>query len=115
MQSFPAHCRIKKRSEILEIQELGNKHFARHFLTIVSPSERAVSRLAVTVSKRVNRKAVKRNLVKRRVREIFRLNRYRLKGNFDILVIARKNAFEISFSETKREILGALHYNGYLS
>lgn len=112
--SYPPSCRIKRRPEILELQQKGNKLFSRHFVILVSPSERFESRLAVTITKKVHKRAVMRNSIKRKVREVFRLYRSKLAGSFDILVIARKNAFEVDFFNVRRELLGALHHGGFL-
>ncbi len=113
-QSFPRTLRIRKRPEILKLQESGSKAFSRHFLLIVKPGSNASSRIAITVTRKIDKRAVGRNRLKRRVREIFRRNHNRLAQSFDILVIARKNAVDLPLSEIQREILGALHHNGYL-
>ena len=112
--SYPRTARIRKRPEILKLQESGRKAYSKHFLLIVSENAHDTSRLAITVTRKVDKRAVKRNQLKRRVREIFRLNRHRFRQNFDILIIARKNACQISYAEITREVMGALHHKGFL-
>ncbi len=46
-------------------------------------------RAGVIVSKRTLRRAVDRNRAKRLLREAFRLNRHRLRGDADVILIAR--------------------------
>jgi len=53
-------------------------------------------------------KAVKRNKVKRRLREIFRLNKYLIAPDHDILIYVKKSATELSFSELKQVFLNLL-------
>jgi ribonuclease P protein component len=58
--------------------------------------------LGVTVSKKVGN-AVERNLVKRRLREWFRLHRESLPRE-DFVVIARRGAPTLSFASIDREL-----------
>lgn len=54
---------------------------------------RTFSRLGITVSKRVSKRAVDRNQIKRHVREVFR--RHPLRGKkVDIVVIAKPSALK---------------------
>ncbi len=52
----------------------------------------------MTVSKRVGQ-AVVRNRVKRLIREIFRTHRHLISGDWDINVIAKKQAASITYSQ----------------
>lgn len=113
--SFGPSYRLKKRSEFTEIQDKGSKFYSKHFLVLVAPGRTAESRLGVTVTTKVDKRSVVRNKLKRRVREIFRLNRYRLRANFDIVVIARQSSVECSFEDIKRELTGVLHHNGFFA
>ena len=67
-----------------------------------------VSRLGVTVSKRVGN-AVIRNRVKRCIREWFRGARERLPAGSDIVVIARRRARELSGCEVAAALNGMIH------
>jgi ribonuclease P protein component len=49
--------------------------------------------------------AVRRNRLRRRVREVFRLNRTNLPGGWDILVNPRESAGKVSFVVLQRELL----------
>lgn len=111
---FSSEKRLKKRPEILKIQDKGKKLHSRGFLIAVLPSVKSWSRLAVTVSTAVDKRATVRNQIKRRLREIFRLNMHRLTYPLDIVIIARKNAKDCSFDDMERQILGAFYHAKYL-
>lgn len=55
-------------------------------------------RIGITVSRKVGN-AVRRNRVKRMVRENFRRMRSRMTGAWDINIIAKKDAADLSWSE----------------
>ncbi|MCB9030504.1 MAG: ribonuclease P protein component [Deltaproteobacteria bacterium] len=112
--TLSSNRRLKKRREYLEIQADGKKLYSKQFLIIVKKSERTDSRIGVTVTKKVDKRAVGRNRIKRRIKEIFRLNQFRLNGIFDILIIARHDAHSCNYHDMERQILGTLKAKGYL-
>ena len=91
--SFTKADRILKRSEFIYLSKTGKKLQDRYFIITFSPGQFDNSRLGVTVTKKVG-SSVKRNWIKRLSREYFRLNRHHLKGQWDINIIAKKQAAE---------------------
>jgi len=63
-------------------------------------------RLAITVGLKVSKSAVKRNKLKRQIREVLRLmlKDENLKRGFYLLVVARKEALDKNYAEISREI-----------
>ena len=103
-------CHLRSSSEFAQVSNGGQKLYAKHFLILVKKSDRSVSRLGMTVTRKVAPLAVVRNRLRRRVREVFRLNRHRLQAAFDIVIIARNNAGDCDYAAVEREILSALSY-----
>ena len=64
-------------------------------------------RLGLVTSSKVGI-AVKRNLIKRRLREIFRLNKHKIKPGTDIVFILRKGADKFDFHRLEEAILALL-------
>lgn len=98
--------RILKRSEFQRLFLQGRKVQNRYFIAVFSPGQFQRSRLGVTVAKKVGNAAT-RNRIKRFSREYFRRNRHRITGYWDINIIARKEAAELS-SEQAYQSLGNL-------
>jgi len=92
---FPKTVRILKRSDFLRLQQTGTKIQNNHFIASYAPGRFSRSRLGITVTKKVGNAAV-RNRIKRMSREFFRLNRHKLKGCWDIVIIAKKEAVDLS-------------------
>ena len=106
--SFPASARIKKRSEILGCSNSGFKIYSTHFLIILKKSYREVSRIAITITTKIDKRSVARNRLKRRLREYFRNNRSKLVSICDVVIIARRDATELTYPEIREEISSAL-------
>ena len=90
--------KILKRSEFLRLSKFGKKIQNRHFIAIYSPGQFQNTRLGVTVTRNVGCAAT-RNRIKRFSREYFRLNRHMITGNWDINIIAKKTAAQLTSRE----------------
>ncbi|MEN6320784.1 MAG: ribonuclease P protein component [Syntrophaceae bacterium] len=102
-QSFDKHVRILKRRDYLTVYQYGVRIYSENFTIISCRKDVGVSRLGITVSKKVG-SAVQRNRIKRLVREFFRLNRSRLSALQDIVIIARKDVSSFSYQDVCREL-----------
>ena len=112
---FRKPSRVKKRAEFLRIQDRGKKFRSYHFVLVCLPRKeynsnlkttdaspltpRLCARLGITVTKKVDKRAVGRNLVKRRWREFFRTRKGRITSGWDLVVIALSGAAELSHQE----------------
>lgn len=112
--SFPPAARLRSKGDFHRVQSLGKRLYARHFLLVTAEAEFDQSRLGITVTKKVEARAVFRNRLKRRLREIFRTTRSRFVRPLDIIVIARREAAGCDLAEIRREILGTLNREGLL-
>lgn len=111
---FTSKFRLRKKREFERIYNEGQKLYTGNLIVFVGSPETDVSRLGVTVSKKVHKRATKRNVLRRRLKEIFRLNRNRLKSPKDLVIVGRKSALECTYSELEEEILKALSKKGLL-
>ncbi len=68
---------------------MGCKKKSPHFVLLFNHNNNCISRLGLTVSRK-NGNAVKRNYIKRFLREFYRLNQHHFK-NFDFVLIVRRS------------------------
>lgn len=101
---FPCTVRIRSRSDYLRIQNVGEKVRGRYLILLTTNNDLPVSRFGITVSKK-NRNAVMRNRIKRKIREIQRLNRDQIIPGHDVVVIARHKAIQATFRQLEDEFL----------
>lgn len=71
------------------------------------------NRVGITVSKKLGH-AVVRNRIRRRLREIYRLNEAQFLPGYDIVVVARTRAVEASFQELRESYLSLARKAGLL-
>ena len=71
------------------------------------PNHSPRNRLGFTVSTKVG-KAVRRNKVRRRLREAYRIHEETMLPGWDIVVVARVKAIHVSYGQLERELLRAL-------
>lgn len=103
-ESFPKSRRLRARHEFLRAKARGRKVHTEHLIALALPSASGESRLGITVSGKVGN-SVERNLVKRRLREIFRRGSDVLPPAVDLVLIAKTGAPEISQAALQAEFL----------
>lgn len=112
MTKFSAQQRLRKAAEFSNVFSVRPKRSA-HFLIYLKKNSQKQARLGLTISKRFCKYAVKRNLIKRIAREIFRNSDISLK-NFDVLIRLQKSFDlpnqKISCRDLKRNCFTELSY-----
>lgn len=101
--SFPKQERLLNRKDFVNLNRLGKKYHTKHFIIIYKKTGTGISRLGITVSKKIGN-AVKRNRVKRLIREFYRLNKINFPFSCDIVIIAKKNSFLLTYAGIKGEL-----------
>ena len=89
--SFPKTERLLNRKDFVNLNRSGKRYRIKHFTVISKENGLDISRLGITVNKKIGN-AVKRNKVKRLVREFFRLNKGHAPKGHDIVIIANRGA-----------------------
>lgn len=100
-QTFPRGARLRRRSEFSGVFEQGVKRHGRLMSVCVRHAGSGRSRVGIAASKKVGG-AVERNLVKRRVREIFR--RLELPAGLEIVVMPRQAMVAAPLTASRHEL-----------
>lgn len=92
----------------------ATKGFANGYLVLYArQNHSATNRVGITVSKKLGR-AVVRNRVRRRLREIYRLNEDRFAPGWDIVVVARSRCVDGDFRKLTQAYLSLAEKAGLL-
>ena len=84
----------------------GGVRFPGHCMVMwLRRGEDADLRLGVVVSRRTFRRAVDRNRAKRLLREAFRLNRGRLQGRVDVVLVGRQAILSETFGTIENDLM----------
>jgi ribonuclease P protein component len=86
--TLPARLRVKRARVFQEAYAQGRKEVGRFFILWSRAGEDAATRLGVVASRKVGN-SVARSRAKRRLRELYRLNRQRITGGDDVILVAR--------------------------
>ena len=86
-----ARCTLKKNSDFRRLYSKGKSAVTPYMVVYCRRSREAHNRTGYTVSTKLGH-AVVRNRVRRRLREIYRLNSPALRSGWDIVVVARMRA-----------------------
>jgi ribonuclease P protein component len=106
-QSFPKSSRLSKTYEYRQVYRTGKRVPSANFLLFYRLNSMDESRVGISTGKKVGH-AVKRNRVKRRMKEILRRQRSLLRRNVDLVLVAHPGAAALSFSEMESEITGIM-------
>jgi ribonuclease P protein component len=101
--SFPKEQRLLNRKDFVNLNRDGKRYRADHFTVLTKANALITARLGITVNKRIGN-AVRRNRIKRLVREFFRLNKESFQKGCDVVIIANRGAQDLVFRDIEREL-----------
>ena len=113
LNAFPSSHRLLRSAEFKRVAQVGRKVNSKHFLIFVVPTQ-APPRIGITITKKIDSRAARRNRLRRRVREIFRkLQRSFIQG-VDLVVIARSGSAALDLNTISNELIATLERAGIL-
>ena len=95
---------IKNNYEFHRLYSKGKSAGTGRMVLYLRRTKRTDSRLGVTVSKKLG-KAVVRNKIRRRLREIYRTNEDKLLPGFDLVIVARRGSTEAAYRDLEADFL----------
>ena len=102
---------LTRQNQYQAVYQGGTYRTGKELVIRILPNGLDISRYGITVSRRVG-KAVARNRIKRRLREILR--KLTLEPGFDIVIIARADAARAGYAEIKKSTEALLAGAGLL-
>ena len=106
-------CTLKKNSDFRRLYAKGKSAVNSYMVLYCRRNSLGVNRLGYTVSTKLGH-AVVRNRVRRRLREICRLNSPAMKTGYDIVVVARSRCVNARYAKMDSAFLEACGTLGLL-
>ena len=97
---------LKKNSDFRRLYTKGKSAVTPYLVLYARPNRLGENRLGYTVSVKIGH-AVVRNRVRRRLREIYRLNAPRLRQGYDLVLVARSRAVGCAYRKLDAAFLHA--------
>lgn len=104
--------RLRKNTDFRKAYEFGKSYVHPLLVLYVKPNNLQTARWGFAVSKRTFGKAVVRNRVKRRLREIARQNKDNVKKGFDMVFVGRRLLLHKHYDEIERGMCSLLRKAG---
>jgi ribonuclease P protein component len=105
--ALPRASRLLRRSEYDAVYSQGRRRTSREFTVFLRPNDLQISRFGWSI-KKVLGNAVRRNRIRRRLREILRLHRGEIAVGWDIVIHPRSSASTAPFVALTDELLRIL-------
>ncbi|MEW8973875.1 MAG: ribonuclease P protein component [Tissierellaceae bacterium] len=105
--------RLRKNMEFKKVYNCGRNFWNRNLILYVRKNDSEETRVGYTITKKIGNSVV-RNKLRRRMKEIYRLNFHRIKAGYDLVFIPKKNIVHISYDELESSMIHIMKIAGIL-
>ena len=105
---------LKKNHEFKRLYGKGKKAASQYAVVYCKRTGRPYNRLGITVSSKLGG-AVQRNRIRRRLKEIYRLNEGKLSLGYDVIIVARITSRYAAYHEIEGSVLSLFRKLGLLA
>lgn len=95
---------LKLNHEFRRLYAKGRSAVSPTLVIYMRHTRRSINRVGFTVTTKLG-KAVVRNKVRRRMREIYRLNEHRLSAGLDLVIVARGRSVSAPYQTLEKDFL----------
>ena len=105
--------RLRSNLEFKKVYGGGKNYWNRNLILYVKKNNIGNTRVGYSITKKIGN-AVVRNKIRRRMKEIYRLNFHNIMDNYDLIFIPKKNIVHISYKELESAMLHILKLSGMI-
>ena len=98
------YYKLTKKSDFEKVAKLGQPFFSQELGFKLAKNSLKYNRYGVVVNLKVDKRAVARNKIRRRIREIIKLNNPNLKQDYDIMILTRESVKKLSYAEINKKL-----------
>ena len=104
---------LKKDKDFTHVYKKRKTYGNRNLTLYIRKNNLPYTRVGFSINKKVG-KAVVRNKVKRRLRELFRKYQPRIENGYDLVIVVKKSANALSFQELESAFLHILQISKFI-
>jgi len=101
---LPQNNRLAKTKDFENIYKKGRNFFTKILGIKYTKNELNITRIGIVISQKISKKAVIRNKIKRRLREILRLRLKTIIKGYDVVILTRKGIEDCTYEELEKNI-----------
>jgi ribonuclease P protein component len=95
---------LRKNNEFRKVFSAGGKKIGKYVIVYLLPVKKKSTRVGIIAKKSIGN-AVKRNKIKRILRELWRNRCFQLLSGYDVVILARKKIIQARFSDIEDELM----------
>ena len=97
--------RLKKKTDITNVFKKGTNIAGNFIFLRLAKNGLQDNRFAFVVGLKISKSAVKRNTIKRQLRDILRKNIFKARNGFDFLIITKPEIINKKYTEIEKELI----------
>lgn len=95
---------LKKQTDFKRVFNNGKIFGNRNFILYYKKNDCVFNRLGIIVSKKISKKSVVRNKIRRRIKEAYRTNEYTFLQGYDLIIVAKNACVDESYSHMEKSL-----------
>lgn len=105
--------RLRSNVDFKKVYRDGKSYWNRNLVIYLKRNGLGYTRVGFTVTKKIGNSVV-RNKIRRRMKEILRKNFDNIEGDYDIILIPKKNVVDIDYKTLESAMIHILKISGIL-
>ena len=101
---YPKENRLRKKKDFEQVWQAKKSAYLKFLGMKIVENHQNNTRFGVIISNKISKKAVIRNKIKRRIRNIVTKEKDKIKKGWDVVIIGQPAIIEAGLSEIKNEI-----------
>ncbi len=108
---LPKTHRLRNRKHYRAVYEQGIRRYSPHLTLIALSTESTTdaiyspeTKIGISISKKVSKKAVVRNRIKRQIKSVIRTNLHSMRPGWKIVIVVKPKAIECKYEHFLREL-----------
>jgi len=95
---------IKKNKDFKKVYKYGKSYADKNLVFFILKNKEKKTRIGITTAKKIN-KAVVRNKIRRRLKEIVRKNIKNIKSDYELVVMCRVRGMESTYKDLEKSFI----------